>query len=89
MADAAILTGVKNALGVTGTFQDATISVYIDEIVDYMTNAGVSASLITASVGVIARGVADLWNNSAGDGKLSPYFHERVIQLVLKSRGRG
>lgn len=89
MADAAILTSVKNALGVTGTFQDATISVYIDEVVDYMTNAGVSASVITASAGVIARGVADLWNNSTGDVKLSPYFHERVTQLVLKSRGRG
>lgn len=85
MADAAILAGVKNALGVTGTFMDATISIYIDEVTDYMRGAGVSNALISASVGVIARGVNDLWNNNAGNGKLSPYFHERVTQLALRS----
>lgn len=89
MADAALLAGVKNALGVTGTFMDATISIYIDEITDYMANAGVSAALISASVGVIARGVNDLWNNNAGNGRLSPYFYDRVSQLVLKSSGGG
>ena len=87
MTDAAILSGVKSALGVTGNFMDATISLYIDEVTDYMTNAGVNAALITASVGVIARGVNDLWNNNAGNGKLSPYFYDRVSQLVLKSGG--
>lgn len=89
MADAAILAGVKNALNVTGSFQDATISVYIDEVTSYMANAGVSAALIPASVGVIARGVNDLWNNNAGNGKLSPYFYDRVSQLVLKSSAAG
>lgn len=89
MADAALLAGVKNALGITGTFMDATISIYIDEITDYMSNAGVSAAVITASVGVIARGVNDLWNNNAGNGKLSPYFYDRVSQLVLKSNAAG
>lgn len=87
MTDVAILSGVKNALGVTGNFMDATISLYIDEVTDYMTNAGVNAALIAASVGVIARGVNDLWNNNAGNGKLSPYFYDRVSQLVLKSGG--
>jgi hypothetical protein len=87
MTDAAILSGVKSALGVTGDFMDATISLYIDEVTDYMTNAGVNAALIAASVGVIARGVNDLWNNNAGNGKLSPYFYDRVSQLALKSGG--
>lgn len=87
MTDAAILTGVKNALGITGAFMDDTISIYIDEVTDYMANAGVSTDLINASVGVIARGVNDLWNNAAGAGKLSPYFYDRVSQLVLKSGG--
>lgn len=87
MADAAILTKVKNALGVTGSFMDDTISVYIDEVVDYMTNAGVSSDVISTSAGVIARGVNDLWNNDAGNGKLSPYFYDRVTQLALKSGG--
>lgn len=87
MANATILAGVKNALSITGTFMDATISIYIDEVTDYMTNAGVSPALIAASVGTIARGVADLWTNTSGDGKLSPYFMNRVTQLALKSRG--
>lgn len=87
MADAAILSGVKNALGITGSYMDDMISVYIDEVTSYMDNAGISSNLIAASVGVIARGVNDLWNNNAGNGKLSPYFYDRVSQLVLKSGG--
>lgn len=85
MASAAILTAVKNALGVTGTFTDNTINVYIDEVVDYMTGAGVSAAIIAASPGVIARGVSDLWDNDGGNVKFSPAFHERVSQLVMRS----
>lgn len=85
MTDATILTGVKNALGITGTYMDETINVYIEEVTDYMSNAGVTDSIIIASVGVIARGVNDLWNNSAGNGKLSPYFYDRVTQLAMRS----
>lgn len=86
MADEAILTAVKQALGVTGTFLDDTISVYIADVVDYMQGAGVSAALIATSSGVIARGVSDLWDNDGGNVKFSPYFHERVSQLVLRSK---
>lgn len=82
-----ILTGVKNALNVTGTFQDATISVYIAEVMDYMKTAGVSDANISASVGTIARGVSDLWDNDGGGVKYSPYFYDRVSQLVLRSNG--
>lgn len=87
MADAAILAGVKAALGVTSGFMDTTISIYIDEVTDYMSGAGVPDSVIAASVGVIARGVNDLWTASSGDAKYSPYFYDRVSQLVLRSRG--
>lgn len=85
MTDANILTGVKNALGITGNFMDDTLNVYIDEVTSYMSNAGVADSNIVASVGVIARGVNDLWNNNAGAGKLSPYFYDRVTQLAMRS----
>lgn len=85
MTDANILTGVKNALGITGNFMDDTLNVYIDEVTSYMSNAGVTDSIIIASVGVIARGVNDLWNNNAGAGKLSPYFYDRVTQLAMRS----
>ena len=87
MADAATLTAVKQALGVTGTFTDNTISQYIEDVVDYMRGAGVSAALTAASPGVIARGVSDLWDNDGGNVKFSPAFHERVAQLVLRSNG--
>ena len=85
MTDANILTGVKNALGITGNFMDDTLNVYIDEVTSYMSSAGVTDSNIVASVGVIARGVNDLWNNNAGAGKLSPYFYDRVTQLAMRS----
>ena len=87
MADAAILAGVKATLGVTSDFMDTTISVYIDDVTDYMSGAGVPDNVIATSVGVIARGVNDLWTASSGDAKYSPYFYDRVSQLVLRSRG--
>lgn len=86
MADAAILTKVKNALGITSTYMDETISIYIDEVVFYMENAGMTDAMISASAGLVTRGVADLWNNSAGQGKLSPYFYDAVTQRVLCSK---
>lgn len=84
MADVAILTSVKEALGITGAYQDATLNIYINEVVDYMLSAGVPREVITAntSAGVIARGVTDLWNYNGGAGKLSEYFYQRVSQLA-------
>lgn len=84
MADTATLTAVKNALGITGSFMDATISLWIDEVTNYMASAGIPTAQIAVSVGVIARGVNDLWNNGAGNGKLSPYFYDRCSQLALR-----
>lgn len=87
MADTTILEKVKKALGITGEYQDATLSVYIDEVIAYMTDAGVPSSLIDADVsaGVIARGVTDLWNYNGSAGKLSDYFYQRVSQLTYRT----
>lgn len=76
------LNDVKNAIGVTGTYQDATLQIYVDEVVAFLHDAGVADSLITS--GVVARGVSDLWNYGAGEGKLSQYFIMRATQLALK-----
>lgn len=76
------LEQVKNALGIVGNYQDATLQVYFDEAVAFLTDAGVSEANIT--VGVVARGVSDLWNYGMGDGKLSPYFMQRAAQLSYK-----
>ena len=76
---AANLENVKTALGITGNYQDATIEVYINEIVDFLKKAGVSEADI--SDWIVARGVADLWNYGAGEGKLSEYFLQRAAQI--------
>jgi hypothetical protein len=76
------LDQVKAALGIVGNYQDDTLQVYFDETVDFLKNAGVSEANITA--GIVARGVSDLWNDGAGDGKLSPYFVQRATQLTYK-----
>ena len=78
-----MLNTVKNALGIQGNYQDATLQTYINEVNEYLLSAGVDAALINTETcaGAVARGVADLWQYGAGEGKLSPYFYERVIQL--------
>ena len=77
-----MLQDVKDALGITGDYQDSTIQQYIDEVVDFLKDAGVKDSNITA--GIVSRGVSDLWNYGAGEGKLSSYFMERATQLSYK-----
>ena len=81
------LEEIKTMIGVTGNYQDKTISGYAEEVVAYMVDAGLEENIAGGSgaVGVVARGVYDLWNYGGGEGKLSPYFKERVIQLAYKT----
>lgn len=74
---------VKKALGITGDYQDETIEIYLDEVVDFLIQAGVKEQNI--SKGIVARGVSDLWNYGIGEGKLSQYFMTRAVQLSYKS----
>ena len=76
------LEQIKNALGITGDYQNATLQIYFDETVAFLKDAGVSENNMTA--GLIARGVSDLWNYGTGEGKLSPYFMQRAAQLSYK-----
>lgn len=78
-----MLENVKTALGITGTYQDATIQIYIDEVTAFLVDAGVPASKIT--VGIVVRGVSDLWNYGGAEGKLSSYFMQRASQLALSN----
>lgn len=78
----ATLQEVKNALGITGEYQDNTLQIYFDEVVDFLVGAGVAQSNITS--GIVARGVADLWNYGSGNGRLSQYFMQRAAQLAFK-----
>ena len=77
-----MLQKVKTALNITGTYQDETISEYIDEVIAFLADAGVSEDNVTA--GIVARGVSDLWNYGYGTGELSSYFKMRAIQLAAK-----
>lgn len=76
------LADVKKALGITGDYQDDTLQQYMDEVVEFLVDAGVTRSNITC--GIVARGVSDLWNYGSGDGKLSQYFMQRAAQLSFK-----
>ena len=77
-----MLSKVKTLLNITGDYQDATISGYIDEVKSFLIEAGVSEAYIDA--GIIARGVSDLWNYESGEGKFSQYFVWRANQLSYK-----
>lgn len=81
-----LLRRVKNALGITGDYQDDTLVEHINEVKDMLQDSGVRAAVVESdkAVGVISRGVSDLWNLGAGGGALSPVFFQRVIQLAYK-----
>ena len=79
-----VLKIAKEMLGITGDYQDNTLKCYIEEVKEYMKDAGISEKMVNdkASFGTIARGVCDLW--TYGPGNLSNYFMQRVIQLCYK-----
>ena len=82
MAENTLLEGVKSALGISGDYQDSTLHTYIDEVVEFLVDSGVKRDVI--SVGIVARGVTDLWDYGSGNGKLSTYFLQRATQLSYK-----
>ena len=89
MTDAELLEKVKIGIGITGTYQDATLLTYIDDVKNFLSDAGVPENIVNCSesVGVITRGVSDLWNYGAGSAEFSPYFIQRATQLVYKRIG--
>lgn len=86
MTDTELLARVKSSLGITGTYQDETLLSYIEDVKGYLLDAGVNENVLNnaVSVGVIARGVADLWNYGSGEARLSDYFYQRAKQLIYK-----
>lgn len=77
------LSDVLNAMGITGEYQNDQIRPFYEDIVSYITDAGVKPNNVTAAL--VARGILDTWNYGAGDGKLSEYFIQRVTQLAYKN----
>lgn len=83
---AEILEGVKQRLGETGSFSetDAVLTDYITDVMEYMQGAGISDAVIASHVGVIARGVDDMFVNGAGSADFSPMFKNMVTQLAYR-----
>ena len=86
MTDEELLTEVKKRIGVTGEYQDDTIAGHIQDVKDFMTDAGVSEDVMKSKkiIGAVTRGVSDLWDYGSGNGEFSPYFLQRVTQLAYK-----
>lgn len=86
MNEKLLLEKVKSALGITGDFLDGQLQIHIDEVKEYMIDAGVSAQFVEdySAIGTIIRGVLDLWNNGSGNAELSSYFKARITQLKYK-----
>lgn len=86
MSSEELLRKVKNGLGITGDFQDGTLQIYIEEVKEYLKDSGVKEKVVNdaCAVGVIVRGVIDLWNYGSDKGTLSSYFIQRAIQLTYK-----
>jgi hypothetical protein len=87
MTEAEVLAHVKAMLGVSGSALDSTLTGYIYEVKRYCKSAGVPDALLNSleCVGVISRGVADLWNYGAGGVDFSPVFYNIVSQLRLEA----
>lgn len=77
------LADVKAALNIVGNYQDAALQIWFDATKSYLVEGGVKEEHITK--GIMARGVSDLWNYGAGDGKFSEVFFQMASQLSYKN----
>lgn len=84
MTEQELLEKVKSMLNITGDYQNATLSLYIAEVKDFIQKAGVDEKTLNSdsSVGVIARGV-DEYLRGLSNGKFSEAFLMRVSQLAI------
>ncbi len=89
MTDAELLAKVKTGLGITTSYQDKTLQIYIDGAKAFMRSAGVKQSVIDspASVGCILQIVSDTWNYGSGAVKISPLAEMRIVQLSMEKGG--
>lgn len=87
MTNIELLTHIKSGLMITGNAFDDALLLHANEVKEYLLNAGVPSTVVDSdkSIGIITRGVADLWTNDSPS--LSSYFHERVSQMVISYGG--
>lgn len=82
------LAETKARLGIVGDYHDATLEGYIQDVKAFLADAGVPASALDGeeAVGIVARGVADLWSYGSGTGAFSPVFYQRAAQMAVVRR---
>lgn len=80
-----MLEKVKKMLNITSDYMNDVIGLWIDETVRFMCDAGIDKRVAMSdyAVGVVARGVADLYDLGSGSGSFSPHFKSSVVQLSL------
>lgn len=80
------LASVMDAMGQSeNEYLIPQIQPFYEDVIAFLKDSGVPESRIT--VGIVARGVSDLWNYGAGNGKLSAYFLQRATQLYKPTGG--
>ena len=85
VSDDALLQSVKTAMSITGNHLDNTLKEFINEVKLFLKSAGISDDSVNDSkcIGVITRGVIDLYSYGSSEAKLSDYFYQRASQLAL------
>ena len=80
MVSSTLLAGVKEALGITGAYHDGSTRTYIEDVLQFISNAtGYTDDELQSQIGLISRGVDDLRNGR----ELSEYFKMRVTQEAV------
>lgn len=87
MTDIDLVSNIKTRLGITGNYHDDLLAAHAADVKEFLIGAGVSEEIVNSekSVGVITRGVSDLWDYGSGNGKFSQTFNQMAIQLALRS----
>jgi hypothetical protein len=80
MTDVEILAKVKIGLRVSGESNDASLTIKVIAVKEFMLNAGITQAQIETNLGIatLTLGVSDLWNIASGEVKFSDAF-----QIVL------
>lgn len=83
MEENELLKEVKNGAGKLSDYHNDVIIIWIREVKEFLLSAGIDEAIVNSkkAVGIITRGVLDLWNYGSGEGKFSEYFIQRAIQL--------
>lgn len=87
MDDETLVKELKSRLAITDNYHDAMLLAFANDTKDYLKAGGVSAELLESekALGILTRGVIDLWNNTPSGGSFSPLFLQRAIQLIAES----